>query len=64
MLLDIEQPWKVVKRGKTPLLEPEYKYETTGFFGNVVFTNGMVIKDGQLSYRRLGTADKNRVWVA
>ncbi|MBW2664492.1 MAG: glycosidase, partial [Deltaproteobacteria bacterium] len=53
----IEQPWKVVKRGKTPLLEPEYKYETTGFFGNVVFTNGMVIKDGQL-FMYYGSSDE------
>ena len=57
MLLDIEQPWKVIKRGKTPLLEPEYKYETTGFFGNVLFTNGMVIKDGQL-FMYYGSCDE------
>ena len=57
MLLDLEQPWKIVKRGKTPLLEPEYEYETSGFFGNVVFTNGIVIKDGRL-FMYYGSSDE------
>ncbi|MBW1851375.1 MAG: glycoside hydrolase family 130 protein [Deltaproteobacteria bacterium] len=57
MLLDLKQPWKVVKRGKAPLLEPEYEYETTGFYGNVVFTNGIVIKDGQL-FMYYGSSDE------
>jgi predicted GH43/DUF377 family glycosyl hydrolase len=48
MLLDLEQPWKVVESSTMPLFENELEYETTGFFGNVVFTNGIIIKDGQL----------------
>ena len=48
MLLDLKEPWKVVKRGTKPLLEPKLDYETDGFFGNVVFTNGMVIKNDQV----------------
>ena len=57
MLLDSKQPWKVIKRGNAPLLEPEYAYETTGFYGNVVFTNGMVIRDGQL-FMYYGSSDE------
>ncbi len=57
MLLDLERPWKVIQRGTTPLLEPEKSYETNGFFGNVVFTNGIVIKDGQL-FMYYGSSDE------
>jgi predicted GH43/DUF377 family glycosyl hydrolase len=40
LLLDLEQPWKVVARSKDPIMQPTAPYEQTGFFGNVVFTNG------------------------
>ena len=56
LLLDLEKPWKVVKQGTVPLLEPELNYETDGFFGNVVFTNGIVEKNGKL-YIYYGAAD-------
>ncbi len=46
VLLDAAEPWKVVSRGKKPLLVPETGYETTGFFPGVVFTNG-VLPDGR-----------------
>ena len=39
------------------MLDPEYVYETTGFYGNVVFTNGMVIRDGQL-FMYYGSSDE------
>jgi len=55
--MESDHPWKVIKRGTTPLLEPKYDYETSGFFGNVVFTNGIVIKDGQL-FMYYGSSDK------
>jgi predicted GH43/DUF377 family glycosyl hydrolase len=57
LLLDLEEPWKVIKQGTTPLMEPEFKYETTGFFGNVIFTNGAVIKDGEL-FMYYGASDE------
>ena len=57
LLLDLEHPWKVIRRGTTPLLEPEFDYETSGFFGNVVFTNGIVIKDGKL-FMYYGSSDE------
>ena len=45
LLLDLESPWKIIRQGETPLLQPEKNYETDGFFGNVVFTNGLIVKN-------------------
>lgn len=57
LLLDLEQPWRVARRSETPIFEPEEPYETGGFFPNVVFTNGLVEKDGDL-YMYYGSADE------
>ncbi len=40
LLLDLNDPSKVLARSETPIMEPIADYEQTGFFGNVVFTNG------------------------
>jgi len=48
VLLDLEEPWRVVSCADTPLLMPTEPYETDGFFGNVVFSNGMIEKDGKI----------------
>ncbi len=48
VLLDLEEPWRVVRRADTPLLMPTEPYETEGFFGNVVFSNGVIEKDGKI----------------
>ena len=45
VLLDRDDPSRVLKRAAEPLLRPETPYETAGFFGNVVFTNGTVALD-------------------
>ena len=45
VLLDGEQPWKIVARSETPLFEPEADYERAGFFGNVVFSCGLLFED-------------------
>ncbi len=58
LLLDLNEPWKIVKHAATPLLEPEAEYETEGFFGNVVFSNGIVEKDGKL-FVYYGAADES-----
>jgi beta-1,2-mannobiose phosphorylase / 1,2-beta-oligomannan phosphorylase len=57
MLLDINEPWKVLKRPGKPLLVPEKEYETNGFFPNVVFSNGIVEKDGCV-YMYYGASDE------
>ncbi len=56
-LLDIDQPWRVIARRKTPLLEPETPYEKEGLVNNVVFPCGAVVIDGQL-FVYYGGADK------
>ena len=40
LLLDLDDPTKVIARSEEPIMEPIAPYEQTGFFGNVVFTNG------------------------
>jgi len=49
LLLDRDRPYKVLKQSKEPILKPERSYEKEGFFGNVIFTNGVVAKeDGRI----------------
>ena len=46
MLLDLEDPHKVVGMSKTPLLAPEVSYETDdGFRNDVLFPGGMILED-------------------
>jgi len=45
-LADPEDPGRIVAKTKKPLLEPETDYEKYGFFGNVVFTCGVLYRDG------------------
>ncbi len=47
-LLDIDHPWRVIARRKTPLLEPEMPYEKDGQVADVVFPCGAVVIQGQL----------------
>ena len=49
LLLDLDEPWRVIKRASVPFLRPEMTYETDGFFPNVVFSNGLVTwEDGRV----------------
>jgi predicted GH43/DUF377 family glycosyl hydrolase len=43
LLLDLDDPSKVIARSDEPIMEPLCDYEQTGFFGNVVFTNGHTV---------------------
>lgn len=47
MLLDLEQPWRVVGISRQPLLvpEPQYDYEAHGFRDYVIFPGGMILED-------------------
>jgi beta-1,2-mannobiose phosphorylase / 1,2-beta-oligomannan phosphorylase len=45
LLLDARDPRRVLARSRTPILAPEADYERSGFFGNVVFTCGLVARD-------------------
>ena len=48
VLLDINDPTKVIARAKQPLMEPAAPYELEGFYGNVVFSCGAVEKDNSI----------------
>ncbi|MFN8420071.1 MAG: glycoside hydrolase family 130 protein [Anaerolineae bacterium] len=47
-LTPLEEPWRVIKRSQRPILAPTAIYETEGFFRNVVFSCGAILKDDRL----------------
>jgi predicted GH43/DUF377 family glycosyl hydrolase len=47
-LLDSTEPWRVLARSTEPILEPQSDYECEGFFGNVVFSCGLLCEDDKL----------------
>jgi predicted GH43/DUF377 family glycosyl hydrolase len=49
LLLDLKDPSKVLARSEEPIMEPIADYEQTGFFGNVVFTNGHIVNGDTLT---------------
>lgn len=57
MILDINDPAKVLYRTPYPILEPQFEFEKKGIVDNVVFSCGAVEKDG-LIYVYYGGADK------
>lgn len=57
ILLDLHDPSKVLARSHHPLLEPTSDYEKTGFFGNVIFTNGHLV-DGDEITMYYGASDE------
>lgn len=57
LLLDLKDPSKVLARSKDPIMEPIAEYEQTGFFGNVVFTNGHLV-DGDTIKMYYGASDE------
>ena len=56
ILLDINNPSKVIGRTKEPLLVPEKNYESQGNVSDIVFPSSALVKDGQL-YIYYGAAD-------
>jgi beta-1,2-mannobiose phosphorylase / 1,2-beta-oligomannan phosphorylase len=49
LLLDLNDPSKVLARSDEPVMEPLAQYEKTGFFGNVVFTNGHLVNGDEIT---------------
>jgi beta-1,4-mannooligosaccharide/beta-1,4-mannosyl-N-acetylglucosamine phosphorylase len=45
MLLDLENPSKVIGLSREPLLAPEAGYEKKGFRNDVIFPGGMILED-------------------
>lgn len=58
MLLDLNNPAKVLKMGRTPLMGPRESYETDeGFRTHVLFPGGMVLEDDGTVKIYYGAAD-------
>ncbi|MDD5507340.1 MAG: glycoside hydrolase family 130 protein [Bacteroidales bacterium] len=57
LLLDLNDPSRVIARSSEPVMEPVEAYEQTGFFGNVVFTNGHYVKGDDI-YLYYGASDE------
>lgn len=56
LLLDADDPARVLGRSREPILAPETAYEREGFFGGVVFTCGLVT-EGDIVRVYYGAAD-------
>ncbi|OGF61861.1 hypothetical protein A2662_01275 [Candidatus Giovannonibacteria bacterium RIFCSPHIGHO2_01_FULL_45_33] len=48
MLLDLNDPTKILARSGKPVLEPSEHYENHGFKGGVVYASGAVVKNGKI----------------
>lgn len=57
VLFDLNDPSIVRARSIEPIFEPIQTYETNGFFGNVVFTNGHLV-EGDNIYMYYGASDE------
>ena len=57
LILDINDPTKILHRSKYPILEPDEVYENEGFKAGVVYGCGAVVKDNDL-FVYYGGADK------
>jgi predicted GH43/DUF377 family glycosyl hydrolase len=56
VMLDGTEPWKIIARANKPILEPQAGYECDGFFGNVVFSCGLLC-EGDIVKIYYGAAD-------
>lgn len=57
LLLDLNDPSKVIARSEEPIMEPTEEYELKGFLGEVIFTNGHIV-DGDKVTVYYGAADE------
>ncbi len=57
LVLDLENPEKILYKTKDFVMEPEYEYETSGIYNGCVFPTGVVVKDGTV-FIYYGCADK------
>lgn len=57
MLLDLDNPEKIIARTKKPIMQAEEDYERNGFYGGCVFPTGAFVIDKTL-YVYYGASDK------
>jgi predicted GH43/DUF377 family glycosyl hydrolase len=48
MLLDLDDPSKVIARASAPVLEPEAHYQDSGAKPGIVYATGAIVRDGML----------------
>ncbi|HAI10877.1 MAG TPA: glycosidase [Phycisphaerales bacterium] len=56
LLLDLNEPWKVLARSDQPIMEPTAPEEKAGFYSQCIFTNGHTV-DGDTVTVYYGAAD-------
>ena len=56
VLLDLNNPLKIIARTEAPILTPEEYYERIGLVPNIVFPSGAILKEDQISFY-YGAAD-------
>jgi predicted GH43/DUF377 family glycosyl hydrolase len=56
-LMDLDDPSIIISRTIDPIMMPQEKYELSGFFGYVVFTNGHIVEGDKLTIY-YGAADE------
>ena len=57
MLLDLDNPSKIIAKTKDFLMEPEQKFETDGFYSGCVFPTG-IVEVGEEYYLYYGAGDQ------
>ncbi len=57
-LLALDDPTRIIHRSEEPLIAPEAEYETRGFFGNVAFTDGAILRDDDTLDIYYGASDE------
>lgn len=63
MLLSLDEPSKIIARSEMPMVVPEASYECEGFFGDVVFACGAVIKNDRVKIY-YGASDENMAMLS
>ena len=56
--MDLDNPAKILSRTIEPIMIPREEYEISGFFGNVVFTNGHIVNGDEVTIY-YGAADES-----
>ncbi len=57
MLLDLDEPWRVIAMADGPVMLPEADYELSGYRGSVLFPGGMILEDDRQVKIYYGAAD-------
>ena len=48
MILDLNNPTRILYRSRMPILEPDFDYENQGFKAGVIYSCGAIVKEGEL----------------